>query len=71
MTERVELAIAQAVGGHERWHTAAHAVIEAMREPTDEQRNNYFAMKKAAGNTDIASVFVDAEWERMIDAALI
>ena len=66
MIERVARAIAETPPGLQ-----ARAAIKAMREPTDEQRNNYFAMKKAAGNTDIASVFVDAEWERMIDAALI
>lgn len=48
----------------------AKAAIEAMREPTDLQRNEYFRMKKASGCSERDSVFMDAEWERMIDAAL-
>lgn len=48
----------------------AKLAIEAMREPTDFQRNEYFRMKKASGCSERDSVFMDAEWERMIDAAL-
>jgi hypothetical protein len=48
----------------------ARAAIAAMREPTDEQRNAYFALKRRFYPPAMA-VFMDAEWERMIDAALM
>ena len=51
------------------YENTARAAIEAMREPTDEQRNNYYKMKIQFGQAD-HSTFIDAEWERMIDAAL-
>lgn len=54
----------------DHYRQAARAAIEAMREPTDQQRNNYFEMKKASGHNEHHSVFIDAEWERAIDAAL-
>jgi len=47
----------------------ARAAIEAMREPTDQQRNNYFETTKKF-YPKLSAVFSDAEWERMIDAAL-
>ena len=48
----------------------AKAAIEAMREPTDDQRKEYYELMKKSGNPLMGSVFVDALWERMIDAAL-
>lgn len=48
----------------------AMIAIEAMREPTDSQRNEYYKIKIEAGNLPINSCFMDAEWERMIDAVL-
>lgn len=54
---------------HEARATARH-LIAAMREPTAEQRNRYFEMKIAAGGWLGNAAFVDAEWERMVDAAL-
>lgn len=52
------------------WMVRAKAAIEAMREPTDSQRNNYFKMRKAAGQSDIGACFIDSHWECAIDAAL-
>lgn len=43
----------------------AIAAIKAMREPTDEQRNNYYKLSFAT------ETFVDATWERSIDAILM
>lgn len=43
---------------------AAKAAIEAMREPTDEQRNAYYELSHRT------ETMVDAHWERAIDAAL-
>ncbi len=54
----------------DRVRSDARAAIAALREPTDEQRNRYFEMKRASGMRDCDSVFMDAEWERMVDAAL-
>lgn len=48
----------------------ARLAIEAMREPTDSQRNNYFKMRKAAGQSDMGACFIDSHWECAIDAAL-
>ena len=42
----------------------ARAAIEAMREPTDEQRNAYWDLSFST------ETFSDAAWERGIDAAL-
>jgi hypothetical protein len=42
----------------------ARAAIESMRQPADDQRNNYY---KLSHNL---SVMMDAHWERAIDAAL-
>lgn len=42
----------------------ARAAIEAMREPTDGQRNAYYEL---SGKTE---TMFDAHWERAIDAAL-
>lgn len=42
----------------------ARAAIEAMREPTDEQRNAYYELSH---RTETMS---DAHWERAIDAIL-
>lgn len=52
------------------WRVYATAAIEAMREPTDLQRNEYFKEMQASGWSNGDSVFDDATWERMIDAAL-
>jgi hypothetical protein len=49
---------------------AARAAIEVMREPTDEQRNEFFRLKQAAGYKVLGACFVDADWEMAIDAAL-
>lgn len=46
------------------------AAIEAMRQPTDLQRNEYFKEMQSSGWSNGDSVFDDATWERMIDAAL-
>jgi hypothetical protein len=43
----------------------ARAAIEAMREPTDEQRNNYYELSHRT------ATFFDAHWERAIDAILM
>lgn len=42
----------------------ARAAIEAMREPTDEQRNAYYELSFKT------ETMIDAHWERAIDAAL-
>lgn len=42
----------------------AKAAIEAMREPTDVQRNNYFILSQCTETMN------DAHWERAVDAAL-
>ena len=42
----------------------ARAAIEAMREPTDGQRNAYYELSHQT------EVMMDAHWERAIDAAL-
>lgn len=46
----------------------ARAAIEAMREPTIQQRNNYYEMRKEVGETK--AIFIDSYWQEMIDAAL-
>jgi hypothetical protein len=61
MVERVAAAIMASPGGT---YDAARAAITAMREPTDEQRNEFFRLKKAAGNTDLGASFVDAARSR-------
>lgn len=45
-------------------------LIAAMKEPSDSQRRIYFKMKRDSGCSEFDSVFFDAEWERMVDAAL-
>lgn len=47
-----------------RYRDTARAAIEAMREPTDGQRNAYYELSHKT------EVMVDAHWERAIDAAL-
>lgn len=47
---------------------SAKAAITAMREATDQQRNNYH--KSAIEFGDSQPVFNDSIWERMIDAIL-
>lgn len=42
----------------------ARAAIEAMREPTDDQRNKYYELRFKLHTFD------DATWEASIDAAL-
>lgn len=42
----------------------ARAAIEAMRKPTDGQRNNYYNLSHRT------ETFKDGSWERAIDAAL-
>lgn len=48
----------------------ARAAIKAMREPTDQQRNHYFNLKRESGSTEAYSTFEDGTWEMMIDACL-
>lgn len=48
----------------------AKAAIEAMREPTNDQANNYFKIRKEAGDSDATACFNVSVWESMIDAAL-
>ena len=48
----------------------ARAAIKAMREPTDQQRNHYFKLKRESGSTEAYSTFEDGTWEMMIDACL-
>ncbi len=48
--------------GKIQYNILGKAAIVAMREPTDQQRNNYYNM------FDI--VFYDAVWEKSIDASL-
>lgn len=52
--------------GYEKDHylKMSKEVIEAMRTPTDQQRNNYYELSH---NTE---TFIDAHWERAIDAIL-
>jgi hypothetical protein len=56
--------------GHQIWHCrgfwrqAARAAIEAMRTPTDGQRNAYYDLSFKT------ETMFDAHWERAIDAAL-
>lgn len=52
------------------YHAMARALIEAMRVPTDSQCREFFRIKKEQGWSDAQACFSDAEWERMIDAAL-
>jgi len=52
------------------YHLMARAAIEAMREPTDEQRNHYFDLKRESGSTEAYSTFEDATWLMMIEACL-
>ncbi|MEH2501263.1 hypothetical protein V1290_000074 [Bradyrhizobium sp. AZCC 1578] len=51
--------------GRNFWRAKARAAIEAMREPTDEQRNAYYELSHRT------EVMFDAHWERAIDAALV
>lgn len=76
MIERVARALHDAVGEGD-WDylkpvymKEARAGIEAMKPATDQQRNNYFKFAKEAGHTDVNACFVDAVWERSIDAIL-
>ena len=46
------------------WLDEARAAIEAMREPTDEQRTAYWELSHKT------ETMVDAHWQRAIDAAL-
>ena len=67
MVERVAIAIEEAMisappGGIGL--IVARAAIEAMREPTDEQRNAYYELSHKT------ETMLDARWERAIDAAL-
>lgn len=69
MVERVAMALARALHGSASDEPidlgeVARAAIEAMREPTDEQRNRYFELSFRT------EVFNDGAWERGIDAAL-
>ncbi len=78
MIERVARAIAlaqldndtRAVVDPNTWPVAesycdmARAAIEAMREPTDGQRNAYYELSHQT------EIMMDAHWERAIDAAL-
>jgi len=52
------------------WCSYARAAIEAMREPTDQQRDHYFKLKRESGSTEAYSTFEDGTWEIMIDACL-
>lgn len=67
MVERVALAIS---GGDDPasilsiHRTRARLAIEAMREPTDQQRNAYYELSHRT------ETMFDANWERAIDAAL-
>ena len=76
MIEKVARAIDKAI---EDWEypndipfdkAIARAAIEAMREPTDQQRNHYFKLKRESGSTEAYSTFEDGTWEMMIDACL-
>ena len=57
----------------------ARVVIQAMHKPTDEQRNNYYSLKKKNitateiklnPHWDLYMEFSDVEWKLMIEAAL-
>lgn len=48
-------------------HDTAKAAIEAMREPTEGMKNNYYEMKANKGESKIFSV---TGWSMMIKAAL-
>lgn len=48
----------------------ACAAIQAMYEPTDQQRNFYYDLKRKSGSTPMYSTFEDATWEMMILACL-
>lgn len=50
--------------GQDYFRRIARIAIEAMREPTDEQRNAYYALSRRT------ETMFDAHWERAIDAAL-
>ena len=58
--------------GPEREFCIAHAraCIEAMREPTNDQANEYFKIRKECGDINATACFNVSVWESMIAAAL-
>lgn len=52
------------------YESMARAAIEAMREPTNDQANEYYKIRKSCADSDIMACFNVSVWESMIDAAL-
>jgi len=48
----------------------ARAAIEAMRDPTDGQMNEYYKIRISVGDAHSAAVFNVSYYQSMIDAAL-
>lgn len=55
----------------EIYKIAARAAIQAMYEPTDQQRNFYYDLKRESGSIHMYSTFEDATWQMMIEACLL
>lgn len=71
MIERVSKAIKNQSLINDDPACLAHAAIQAMYEPTDQQRNFYYDLKRESGSTPTYSTFEDATWEMMIKACLL
>lgn len=52
------------------YHESARVAIAAMREPTNDQANEYYKIRKSCADSDMMACFNASVWESMIDAAL-
>ena len=77
MTNEMIERVAKAIENHEKkykitsYEAIARAAIQIMYEPTDQQRNYYFDLKRESGSTEAYSTFEDATWQMMIEACLL
>ncbi len=71
MIEKVAKAIKEQCYWNDDPIVLARTAIQAMYEPTDQQRNFYYDLKRESGSTPTYSTFEDATWEMMIKACLL